>query len=249
MALIYSQTGKTKSDVLEVSKGFAHLAIATDAALSEITTEVITLYVERKGDTADICREMLLLDFIALGTEGQDAIVSMDGFATVACCDLTVNGGNIKLGENEKIKIALTNLKSAKTYQLNSIESSFEDSELQDYTRKTMASETLNQDFDVRGHDLLSLQKDASITEINFTYDNGHVAKMDAYEAELFHKTLDPVVAITSAGAVQSGFANRLVFNLTGITAVNIRKSAGTLLNFSTRINEYDAIRYNVKRN
>lgn len=248
MAQIYSATAKTKSDIIEVSKGFAHLAISTDAGLSEITTETVTVYVERKGDTADICREMLLIDFIALGTEGQDAIVSMDGFGTVACVDLTVNGGNIKLGENEKVKIALTNLKSAKTYQLNTIESSFEDSELQEYTRKTMASETLNQDFDVRGHDLLSLQKDASITELNFTYDNGHVAKMDAYEAELLHKTLDPIVSINSAGVVQSGFSNRLVFNLIGIVAINIRKSAGTLLNISTRINADDAVLYDVHR-
>ncbi|MBA0883799.1 hypothetical protein [Flavobacterium undicola] len=248
MAQIYNATNKTKSDVIEVSKGFAHLAIGTDGALTDITTETITLYVERKGDTADIAREMLLIDFIALGTEGQDAIVSMGTLKCVACCDLTVNGGNVKLGENEKIKVQLTNLKTAKTYQMNTIESSFEDSELQDYTRKTMASETLNQDFDVRGHDLLSLQKDDSITEINFTYDNGHVAKMDAFEAELFHKTLDPVVAINEAGVVQSGFPTRLVFLLTGITNVNIRKSAGVLLNFSTRINADDALLYNVKR-
>lgn len=248
MAKIYEATAKTKTDTLEVSKGFAHLAISTDATLSELTTETLTVYVERKGDTADIAREILLIDFIALGTEGQDAIVSMGTLKTVASCDLTVNGGNVKLGENEKIKIALTNLKSAKTYQINTIESSFEDSELQEYTRKTMASETLNQDFDVRGHDLLSLQKDASITEINFTYDNGHVAKMDAFEAELFHKTIDPIVAIDDAGVVQSGFPTRLVFRLTGIVSVNIRKSAGVLLNFSTRINSDDAVLYNVNR-
>ena len=247
MSQIYSLSGRTKSDLIEVSKGFAHLAVGTSLALSEITNETITVYVERKGDTADICRDMLLIDFMALGTEGQDSIVQMDALKHVACCDLTKNGGNVHLGENEKVKISLSNLKSGATYQLNTLEGPFDDTELQNYTRKTMASESLNQDFDVRGHDLLSLQKDDSISEINFTFDNGRVVPMTLFEAELMHKTIDPIVSI-SDGAVQSGFPTRLIFTLTGIVNVNIRKSTGTLLNFSTRIDESDALLYNVNR-
>lgn len=247
MAEIYNQTGKTKTDILEVSKGFADIAICIDATIDEITTESISIYVERKGDTLDICRDILLKDLMLLGTQSQDALVSMGTFKTCAVIDLTVNGGNIKLEDNEKVKISLSNLKAAKTYKINTIEGAFQDNEIEQYVRKTIASENLNQDFDVRGYDMLSIQKDVSITEISFTHDNNHVVKMTPFEVELYQKSLDPVVGVTTDG-VSSGFADRIVYSLDGIVAVNVRKTDGALINFSLRINQLDAELYNVNR-
>jgi hypothetical protein len=244
---IYNATAKTKTDVLEISKGFANLAISTDAGIDEITTETASIYVERKGDTLDVCRDILLKDLILLGTESQNALVSMGDFVTCAVIDLTVNGGNVLLEENEKVKIAFSNLKAGKIYALNTIESAFPDSELEQYVRKTMSSESLTQDFDVRGYDLMSIQKSPSITEISLTFDSGTVVKMTPFELELYQKSLDPVVAVTPAG-VLSGFSDRILYPLTGIVNVNIRKTEGTLINLSLKINQNDALLYNVKR-
>lgn len=244
---IFNATAKTKTDVLEISKGFANLSIGTDATIDEITTEMISIYVERKGDTLDVCRDILLKDLILLGTESQNSLVSMGTLVTCAVIDLTVNGGNIVLEENEKVKVSLTNLKTAKTYVINTIESSFPDSELEQYVRKTIASESLTQDFDVRGYDCMSIQKSSTITQIEFTYDKGTVVKMTPFELELFQKSLDPIVAVTNNG-VQSGFSDRIVYPLVGITNVNIRKTDGTLINLSLKINQYDAALYDVKR-
>lgn len=171
----------------------------------------------------------------------------MGTLVTCAVIDLTVNGGNIVLEENEKVKVSLTNLKTAKTYVINTIESSFPDSELEQYVRKTIASESLTQDFDVRGYDCMSIQKSSTITQIEFTYDKGTVVKMTPFELELFQKSLDPIVAVTNNG-VQSGFSDRIVYPLVGITNVNIRKTDGTLINLSLKINQYDAALYDVKR-
>lgn len=247
MAEIYNQTNKTKTDTLEVSKGFANLAICTDATIDEITTETASIYVERKGDTLDICRDILLKDLMLLGTASQDALVSMGTLKTCAVIDLTVHGGNIKLEDNEKVKISLSNLKTAKTYQLNTIEGPFPDTEIEQYVRKTIASENLNQDFDVRGYDLLSIQKSSTISEISFTYDNNNVVKMTPFEVELYQKSLDPVVGVTADG-VTSGFSDRIIYDLKGIVSVNIRKTDGSLINFSLRINQLDAALYNVNR-
>ena len=247
MSQILSLNGKTKSDLIEVSKGFANLGVSLDFSPGELSNETVSVYVERKGDTVDVCRDLLLIDFIALGTESINALVSMQDFQTVALVDLTVNGGNVFLGDNEKIKIQLSNLKPAKTYQLNAIESSFIDHELQQYTRKTMASETLNQDFDLRGYDLLSMQKDDTITEITLTYDNLSQVKLSQWELELMAKAIDPIVAVLSTG-VQSGFENRIIYPLTGIVALNVRKTDGKLLNISLKINQEDANLYNVNR-
>lgn len=247
MAEIYNQTNKTKTDTLEVSKGFANIAICTDATIDEITTELVSIYVERKGDTLDICRDILLKDLMLLGTASQDSLVSMGTLKTCAVIDLTVHGGNIKLDDNEKVKVSLTNLKTAKTYQINTIEGSFPDTEIEQYVRKTIASENLNYDADVRGYDLLSIQKSSTITEISFTHDNNTVVKMTPFEVELYQKSLDPIVGVTSDG-VTSGFSDRIVYDLKGITAVNIRKTDGALINFSLRINQLDAALYQVNR-
>ena len=247
MAEIYSKTGVVKSGTIEISKGFSDLVVSTDLLYDDITTETITAYVERKGDTIDICRDVLLLDLIVLGTESQDAIVQMGDFSTVAVVDFTVNGGNIELGENEKIKIVLNNLKSTKKYQLNTLDAPFSDNEIQQFVRKTIASENLDITFDVRGYDFMSIEKSDTINEVAITYDNQAVVKFTPWELETMHKSIDPIVSVTNDG-VKSGFSNRILIPLIGMTSVNVRKSSGTLINLSLRINQTDALLYGVNR-
>jgi hypothetical protein len=106
-----------------------------------------------------------------------------------------------------------------------------------------MGSEDVSRDFDVKGYDLASLQKDSSITEISLTHENGSVAKFSQFELEVIARTADSANVI-DANVIKVSQANRIVFAVHQIVNVNVRKEPGTRLDFSLRIDEDDYTRY-----
>lgn len=247
--LIYSGTGVLKTPELIVTKGIGSLLISSSKKFSELTNETINVFVEKQGKNLDICRDVLLSDFIALMTYGQDAIqggvIQGSTFGLMAMCELTEPNedgltGFIGLLENETIKIELKNLISTSSYQINGIEEPFEALEIIMVQRKTIASETINHDLDVRGFDILSFTNSTSITEVALTYESGAVVKMDMFELENITRTIDALSSVNGDGTVTSGYSTRLVIPLKKITNVNFRKNTGTLINCTMRIDESD---------
>lgn len=235
--------GATESSEIVLTKGISSLIACCGLAPHLLTTEVISVWVEKAGRNVDCAKEMLLKDFVLLGSYGEDIIQSNASFATIANIDLTNDGGYIQLNENENIKFKLRNLISDKSYELHGIEAFHPSTSLNLYERKSMGSEDVSRDFDCRGYDLASLQKDASITEIALTHENGSVAKFTPFELEVLARSADSANVVEGI-VIKVSQANRIVFAVHQIVNVNVRKEPGTRLDFSLRIDELDYIRY-----
>lgn len=240
---IYEKTGVTKSGEIFLNKGIGALVIATDNEFSELTNETISIWIQKETGNLDLANDVLLKDFMILGSYGEDSIHALGTFKASAYCELTEDGGYIGLLENEVIKFSLNNLKSGKTYALFGIEEPVQAKEVLMYERKTMSSEVLNQDFDVKGYDVLSLEHKDSINEISFTYDNHAVVKYLPIELEALERSLDPIQVIKSDNTL-AFIENRYQLQLKGIVSINIRKSPGDMLNMHLRIDQEDKRMY-----
>lgn len=233
----------TESIEILQNKGIGALIFASTVEPHEFTNEIISIWVEKAGRNIDIAKEILVKDLVSLGTFSEDCIQSDGKFSTIANIDLTKDAGYISLQENEVIKFKLRNLVGSESYELHGIESHYPTNQLYMYERKSMGSEDVSRDFDVKGYDLASLQTHSSISEISFTHENGSVVKMTPFELEVSSKSLDSANWI-DGGFLKTSQANRLIFPLKQITNVNIRKEPGSRLDFSLRIDESDYIRY-----
>jgi hypothetical protein len=236
-------TAITESDEIILTKGISALIVCSDLKPHLFTTEVISVWVERAGKNVDIAKEILLKDFVALGTYAEDIIQSNATLGTIANCDLTQDSGFISLNEAETIKFKLRNLDATKVYELHGVESFFPSSNLNKYERKSMGSEDVSRDFDVKGYDLASLQKDNSITEIALTHENGSVAKFTPFELEVQARSADSA-NVVDGSVIKVSQSDRIVFAVHQIVNINIRKEPGTRLDLSLRIDELDYIRY-----
>jgi hypothetical protein len=246
--LFRSLATQTQSPEILTTKGFGCLIVSTACTMAELTTESISLWVEKDGRNIDIAKDVLLKDFMLLGTFGEDCIVYSSEFTTIANIDLTEDGGYISLKDNETIKFKLSNLKLNKLYVVNSIEEPVPSTEVIMYERKSMASEDVNRDFDTKGYDLVSLQKSSTINEIALTFDNGTVCKYTPFELECVAKSIDQGMVLTADGKLLSSIDDRLVFPIKGVVNLNIRKTPGTRLDLTMRIDEGDYVLYQMAK-
>ncbi|GIZ08487.1 hypothetical protein [Flavobacterium sp. UMI-01] len=243
MKIWQSSENQTESPEIPLNKGITALILGSALAHHNLTTEVISIWVEKAGKNIDIAKEILLKDLVSLGTFAEDIIQSDGTLLTIANIDLTKDGGYIVLQESETIKFKLRNLDGTKNYELHGLEGFYPTNTIIMYERKSMGSEDVSRDFDVKGYDLGSLQTDGSITEISFTHENGSVTKMSPFELKVMSRTIDSANYIEGS-VIKVSQANRIVFPLKQIVNVNIRKEPGVRLDFSLRIDESDYIRY-----
>jgi|GEM_PF-1965652 len=241
MAEIYrSLAGQTDSPEILTTKGFGALVISSTRAVNEFTTEAISIWVEKEGKNIDICKDVLLKDLVLLGTWGEDCILCDATFKTIANVDLTEDGGFISLKDNETIKCKLRGLIGTVSYVLNGIEEPVPSHEVTMYERKSMASEDVNRDFDTKGYDIVSLQNDATINEISLTFDNGSVCKYTPFELSVVARSIDQMLSLTQAGTIVQTLTDRVVFPIKGVVNMNVRKTPGTRLDVTMRIDESD---------
>ena len=232
---LYNATGKLKTDEIRNAKPICALLIQTDLAFDLITTETITVFVERaNGSNTEIANQVLLRDFILLSTFGVSAVYSGNGWKTNALCELTA-GGSISLAENEAIKFKLDNLKSTSTYVVNGLEEFVSTDILSKFDRKVALSEETSRDFESSQYNSVCITNYSVIEEVNITYDNGQVCKYKKAELIALSVNTDPIQrtfsATTALGTTQSIdvlFADILVLPLIGVQNVQIIKAIGT---------------------
>ena len=241
---IASITGVTESAELIVTKGIGQLIIATSEGYDNLLTETISAYVEKAGKNKDICRDILLKDFLLLGTYAEKGFQSNSTFGIIGVIDLTEDEGYIDLGENESIKIQLRGLNPASVYLLHGIEEPLPAKEILMYVRKTVATENINKDFDVKGYDLMTISRGSGLTELNLTFDNGAVVKYVPFELECLQRSVDPIQGINQNGTVSQIASDRYQIPLKGIVNVNIRKDLSSMLEVCMRIDEGDFLMY-----
>lgn len=234
---------------IEATKGFGCLIVASDAEFNDLADEQITIKVEKSnGSDEYIAQDVLLRDFIALSVYGGNCMFPDrdNAYKYVAFCDLTKNGGSIELSEGEKIVISMKNLMlnqddgvTPVKYKLNGFEEALTTRDLYRFERKSIHADSITHDLNVEGYDLISLQNDASITEIALTYENGRRCVYTRFELDTMAAMVDPLSRVKNNQAY-TYIDGRIVFPLRGVSAINVRKTAGTRLEVHLRTeNEY----------
>lgn len=232
---IISITGVTKTAEIAVTKAIGSIIIASDLALSGLTTEKISAYIKRgNGSNVILANKVLLVDFILASTYGTEATQSDANNALVALCELAVEGA-IYLGEKEQIKFVLEDLDATKRYDLFGIEEPILTDDLYFFEQKTVASEDFNKVIDVKGFDLAIMKVDASIGDLSYRFSNGQVIKYLPFELQTLSRDIDPIQALLFDGKVVQGLTDRLSLPLVAVDSLEINKSQGSIINFVVR--------------
>lgn len=228
-------TGVTKSPELTVTKSIGSLIVSSDLALSALTTEKISVYIERgNGSNVILANKVLLKDFILASTYGTENTQSDANNALVALCEIAEEG-SVFLAEKESIKIVLEDLISAKRYDLHGIEEPVATNNLYFFEQKTVASEEFNKKIDVQGFDLAIMTVDNSVSDLSYQFQNGQVVKYLPFELQTLSRDIDPIQAILSDGKVVQGLTDRLTLPLVAVVGIEINKSQGAVINFVVR--------------
>lgn len=232
---IASITGVTKSAELPITKSIGALILAIDGlTLAQLTTEKISVYIERaNGSNVILANKVLLNDFILASTYGGEATQSDATYETIALCELAHDGG-VMLGEKESIKIQLEDLDDSKTYDVYGVEEPQGTYDLYFFEQKTVASEEFSKKIDVRGFDLAIMKTDASVSDLSYNFENGVVVKYLPFELQTLSRDIDPIQAINGTAVLQ-GLSNRLSLPLNHVNTIEINKSQGAVINFVVR--------------
>lgn len=233
---IYNESNKTKTGQILVTKSIGALIIASSLAFEALTNEQIKVEIERSnGSNFEITKGfMSLKDFILLTTYGDDAVTHGETYAFTAVCELSDNG-SIHLSEKDVIRIEMQGLKTAQTYVINGIEEPITSFEIVSFEQKSMGAEETNKVFQVTGNDICVLDKDASIEEIAYGFDNGQTIKYTLFELSVLSRSVDPIAHIKPDGTVESCYSDKLQLPLLGVDTIEIRKSQGSTINLMLR--------------
>ncbi|CAD0006562.1 hypothetical protein [Flavobacterium salmonis] len=232
---ITSITGVSKSPELNVTKSIGSLILASSLEVSELTTEKISIYIERaNGSNVILANKILLKDFVLASTYGSEAVQSDSDYNFIALCEIA-NEGSIFLQEKESIKITLEDLVSAETYDLYGVEEPENTNELYFFEQKTVGSEEFNKKVDVAGNDLAIMTKDSTIDDVSYHFVNGQVVKYLPFELQTLSRDIDPIQAISPTGTVIQSLSDRLCLPLVAVHAIEINKSQGQIINFLVR--------------
>jgi hypothetical protein len=228
-------TGVAKSPELTVTKSIGSLIISSDLPLSALTTEKISVYIERgNGSNVILANKVLLKDFILASTYGTENTQSDANNALVALCEIAEEG-SVFLADKESIKIVLEDLIVGKRYDLHGIEEPVSTNNLYFFEQKTVASEEFNKKIDVQGFDLAIMTVDASVSDLSYQFQNGQVVKYLPFELQTLSRDIDPIQAILSDGKVVQGLTDRLTLPLVAVVGLEINKSQGAVINFVVR--------------
>ncbi|RUT68757.1 hypothetical protein D0817_19265 [Flavobacterium cupreum] len=228
-------TGVTKTQELTVTKSIGSIIISSGLALGQLTTEKITIYIERgNGSNVILANKVLLKDFILASTYGTEATQSDSNNGFIALCEIA-DEGSVYLAEKESIKIVLEDLDEDMRYDLHGIEEPVSTNNLYFFEQKTVASEEFNKKIDVQGFDLAIMTVDATVSDLSYQYSNGQVVKYLPFELQTLSRDIDPIQALSQNGTVVQGLIDRLTLPLVGVVGLEINKSQGYVINFVVR--------------
>lgn len=225
--LVYSETTKTKSGELRITRPIGALLISTDEVIEALANETISVFIEKaNGSNIDIATNIPLRDFILSSVFGT---ASFDGTAGISAMCEIANDGAIALGQNESIKVKLDNLKSAKTYTIHGIELPELTNEIVHFDRKTVLTEETSRQFDVTGADEAVITGIDNVDEMHVTYLNGNTVKYLQAEIKAIASDVDSILGSGPLGVVVTSISDVVVFPVVGVAKIDIYKSAGTI--------------------
>lgn len=235
MAEAINTTGTTTAKV-RITKGFESLLITSDKQFADLTTESIKISIQRTtGKNTELTNGVIkLVDFLQLCATGESAIAcDVDGMLSVMC-DLT-RGGNIRLLDKEEIVIELSGLKTASKWFIDTVESFQPATQVYTFEQKIMSETQKQQDFLLDGADLMVIDNASDVVDVRLTFANGEVTTHSLRELRGISRQIDPIAMIDPAGAVKTGFANRIQVPVVGVDAIQVNKATGSTFNVFLR--------------
>lgn len=232
---IYDATGVTETPQIKVSKSVNAIIICGSLLPSELTDETISIFIERPNQpNFQIATAVPMVDFLMLANYGSDAIQSNATFGTIALCELCEDGAPI-LKEGETLQVKLSGLKSAKTYQMYATEDAVTVEHTFFFERKSISQEDTVKTINVENCDLCVIDLKPTISEVTLRYRGGNTTRYTPFELQTISRDIDPVFAISSAGAVSQGLATKTTLPLVGVVEIEIVKIPGDLITVCTR--------------
>lgn len=234
---IFNSTGKTltKSGVQVLNKAIGSIIVSMSLDFEDLTTEKISVEVEKLTGNNEITKGyMLLSDFILMTTFNADAITSDATFKTTAKCEIAEDG-SIELQEKDVIKIELIDLIEGEDYVLNGVEEPQSSHKTLSFENKSMGADDKNKTFDTSEADIVVLDNSNTITEVIYTYANKVAVKYTLHELRVLSRAIDPVAYIKQDGTIKCAFGNKIQLPLFGVDQIEIRKAQGSIVNLIVR--------------
>jgi hypothetical protein len=239
---LFLGTNVTTTGDVQVTKGIASLKIATTKQLSELDNETISVWVEKsKGNNKDLLVNVNLRAFMCMSSFGAAAIYAHTtggtSYVTVAVCELT-NLGAIALEDNESIKFRIDNIDNTAgpyTWLVTGFEEPMDNSRLYKYDTKTISADDTTRIVQVGTADLLHLSSYTTLTGLVFTFDNDQQCRYDVDDLRAIQMDTDPVMQITSAGAIVPYSTEFIIVPLVAVRSIEFIKPSGTRVDIVLR--------------
>lgn len=223
------------SGIISCTKGVGSLLIAYGLGLNELTTEKVTIWIEKQGENVYIANKMELKKFLGLSILGADASYA-DAVFHKFVCELTRDEGAIHLDPNEELKIEFTGLIETKPFFVRGIESNFQSAYHPiEFESLNMHTDSVTRDFPNNGQFDMALVQCTDSTTFEIEWENGRTQYADFEELFALNRQIDPIIGVTSAGAIINGITNHVYIPMAGVKTLRVRKDAGELLTAAFR--------------
>jgi hypothetical protein len=223
--LHYSETAKTKSGEIKISRPIFAVLLTGSGPFSGILNEKISIDVERNnGSNTNIANQYPLSALCALATHGMPAIKSTAlGWSAL----VPIASGAIPLKESESIKISLFDLRSAETYSVSSVEHPSTALTPFKYDQKVVVSDDVSRNVEIQGFTKMMVNNASAITQIAFTHQSGIVNRYEIAEIIAIAEA-DDAISILASGLVQSSPTDAFILDVSEIVQVEVYKASGT---------------------
>lgn len=224
---IYNGTGKLKTGEQRVNRPIDAILFETDESIANLENETLDAFIEKtNGDDTHVAINGNLRRIILLCEYGQTSVDVSNGISAIIPIGV---GGYPSLSEKESMKFALSDIKAAKTYSLNGIESPVQGGLVYGYDEKVVLADEISKKLNVEMFDTVALEGINSVDYINVTYRDTGAGERTV---KLMQKELK---AIYFDVEEKRRVDNILVFPISDVVSMDIFKTAGTGLNLTMR--------------
>lgn len=223
--LHYSETGKTKSGEIKITRPVFALLVTGTGSFADLVNEKISVDIERnQGSTTSISNQQLFTGVFPVSAHGVPAIKSSD---TKWEAIFLLAMGAIPLKDSESIKVNLTDLRAGETYTVSSIESPNVAVAPLKYDSKIMVSDDTAREIDIRGFRKMHVNNLSVISQIRLKHISGVVNTYEVAELKALSELDDPYY-LNESGLILMSPPNAMILDVSEVTHIEIVKAGGT---------------------
>ena len=247
---IYSGTGVTNFTSAPITKSPDSLIITMPKAVSALSNELITIWVERQsGQNIYLATKVKLRHFIMACLSAQLSQSQLHGSNTVVAIDMGLEAA-LKLATSEKMYVRIEGVQTSETWSLNVTEGREVSTQHINFDYKSMLTGEQEKSFNVSNHEIAVFEVPEELNEIGLV--RGTVEqRFTPFELSVLQKEDFPVLGYTATGVIPADSAI-LVLPLQGIDAINFYKDTDgiigmTLMNYGQLVSPSKAATLKVR--